>query len=151
MNDEKNEVVLSLRQVVAGYAVYWHKLAVDSTIFIVTGSIALAGFGLTKENATLGMLVTLSFLVALLSWSGAYLVYLIRAKTRDQQRILLKLDNINQLFEPGVYGEGESLYPIEWKNTASDKSSDPVFRFCLGLLTVLPLPLTLAIFATRFH
>ncbi|MDP2243549.1 hypothetical protein [Pseudomonas sp.] len=136
--ERRHQILLSVRQVVASYAVYWHKLAVDSTIFIVTGSIALAGFALSTTSPTRTMLISVCIILALLGWAGAYLTRLIQQKTEEHQAILIRLDNIHGLLEPGLYLPNESVYPQHWRDTGEKHIIDPIFRFCFLLLGVLP-------------
>jgi len=142
-----HETLLSVRQVVASYAIYWHKLAVDSTIFIVTGSIALAGFSLSRSGATKTMLVSICVILCIMCWSGAYLVHLIEKKTAEHQSVLVRLDRLHGLLEPGVFVPGESIYPDAWRSTGTEHAVDPIFRFCLGLLAVLPILLSVLVVA----
>ena len=137
--DRRHQTLLSVRQVVASYAVYWHKLAVDSTIFIVTGSIALAGFALSRTDPTGVMLISTCIILIILGWAGAYLTRLIQRKTEGHQAILIRLDKLHGLLEPDIYLPGESIYPKEWKDTGAKHVIDPIFRFCFVLLCVLPI------------
>jgi hypothetical protein len=146
--DRRWDTALSLRQVIATYAVYWHKLAVDSTIFIVTGCIAFTGFAISRESIGIRAIIALSFLIFLLGWFGAWLCHLIRRKTEEHQLILVKLDRINKLIEPGAFIKGDTLYPGNWAETASGKQRDPIFLFCFWLLACLPLLLTAVLVLT---
>ena len=142
VEDRRHQTLLNVRQVVATYAVYWHKLAVDSTIFIVTGSIALAGFALSRANPPLNMLISVCVILIFLGWTGAYLTRLIQEKTEEHQDILIRLDKLHGLLEPGIYLPGERIYPQGWMDTGEEHVIDPIFRFCFYMLIVLPIILS---------
>jgi hypothetical protein len=149
-SEEIHETLLSIREVVASYAIYWHKLAVDSTIFITTGSIALAGFSLSRPDASRPMLISSAIILFLLCWMGAYLVRLVESKTMQHQTILARLDKFQRLFERSAYIPDESVYPPEWSDTGARKS-DPIFKFCSIMLWVLPIVLASLIIVTGWH
>ena len=111
--DHALETRLSIRGVIAMYAVYWHKLAVDAAIFITTGCIALAGFSLTRTDASRKTILSLAIVIVLLGWTGAALCRLIARQTSAHQRILVKLDTADGLFDSGVLIENDSVYPSQ--------------------------------------
>jgi hypothetical protein len=131
---QKHETLLSVREVVASYAMHWHKLSIDSTIFIATGCLALSGFVLTRTDTSHKALIFLSALVVIFGWVGAYLSRLIEKNTKKHWEILLRLDHLNQLLEPDVFMSGKSIYPNEWKNTGDLQHRDPIFRFCFSFV-----------------
>ena len=146
--DKKFHTLQGVKLIVANYVVYWHKLAVDSMIFIMTGCTALTGFALSRTNEIHQSLIAISFLIIVFSMIGARLCVLIENKTEMHRDILAKLDNIDFLLEKDFYIEGDSIYPQEWKIVGKNRLKDPIFRFCFWLQLTLPFLLVLVIYFT---
>lgn len=138
LDDRKHDTIQGIRQIIATYTVYWHKLAVDSMIFIMTGCIALTGYSLSRTSESHGSIVSLSLLIVALSIIGASLCRLIEEKTESHRDILAKLDNIDSLLVKDAYIQGDSIYPQEWAVVGKGRYKDPIFRFCFWLQIFMP-------------
>lgn len=150
MDDRKHHTLQGVRQVIANYTIYWHKLAVDSMIFIVGGCLALTGFSLSRTNTAHGTIISISLLIFILGAIGAVLCRLIESKTELHRDILVRIDRIDLLLEKDAYVKGDSIYPEEWKGVGKGRYKDPIFRFCFWVQSCLPVLLMAVIVLTEW-
>src|SRR5215470_2216363 len=136
------EQLASVHQVLSSYLMHWHRLAVDSSLFIATGSLTVAGFTLSASNLDLRRGAVAVGLLVVIAIGGAFISRVVLSHNRTLRGMIQKIDEENGVFEPGFLKSGEALYPAEWKTQKVEHWNDPIIT--LTTFASLALPLTLA-------
>src|SRR5262249_874686 len=138
----------SIHAVLSSYLMHWHRLAVDASLFIATGSLTVAGFTLASANLDLRRGVVAIGLLLIIATGGAFILPVVLSHVRTLRGMIQKIDEENGVFEPGYLKSGEALYPIEWKTQRVETWDDPVAKLTAFAALVLPLALALTIAIT---
>ena len=133
------EQLSSIHQVLSAYLMHWHRLAVDSSLFIATGSLTVAGFTLSAANLDLRRGVVAVGLLVIIAIGGAFISRVVLSHVATLRGMIQKVDEENGVFEPGFLKSGEALYPLEWKTQKVERWSDPIATLTTFASLILPL------------
>jgi hypothetical protein len=133
----------AIHAVLSGYLMHWHRLAVDSSLFIATGSLTVAGFTLSASTLDLRRAVVAIGLLVIIAAGGAFISRVVLSHVRVLRGMIEKIDEENGVFEPGYLKSGLPLYPPQWKAQKVEDWNDPIAT--LTTFASLVLPLTLAV------
>jgi hypothetical protein len=131
---------------------HWHKLAVDTSLFVATGSLTVAGFTLSSSDLDLRRGVVAIGLLVIIACGGAVVSKIVYNHVRTLRSIIQKIDEENGVFEAGFLRSGESLYPPTWRTARQELWSDPISSLTTFASLILPLLLasTIAIYVFLF-
>jgi hypothetical protein len=127
---------------------HWHRLFVDASLFIATGSLGvLALFASIQEPTVVqtGTVSSILLIMAGLGWAANRYIYRQICVIRG---IIQRIDQRNGAFEGDFDGPGTaSLYPASWQVTSSEDWHDPILRAAQFWMAALPVFLALGALA----
>lgn len=140
-----NQILTGTKSTLSQYLIHWHRLSVDASLFIGTASVTVAGFAITRDVVTTKVAILCSLILVLLSLTGYFLREIINKQVLLLRGLIQKIDVEQGLFAEGMLSSGESLYPQEWIVQDTKNWNDPIFKFTLFTVVILPLVLILVI------
>jgi hypothetical protein len=142
---EPNPALPALQAILSNYLMHWHKLAVDASLFIATGSLTIAGFTLTASELDGRRAAVAIGLLLLVAVGGAIITRIVHRHVRTLRGMIQKIDEENGVFELGFLRSGEALYPAEWRIKHENDWLDPITALTRFASIFLPVLLALAI------
>lgn len=143
---QDHQTLLSIREVVAAYSTYWHKLIVEITVFILTACIVLAGYAISRDTSSASTSFGICILVIILGRLGVKICDIILEQVCIHRDILVKLDKKHSLFTDDIYIKGKSIYPIEWKESG-ESGREPIATLCMDAQCIVTLILVIIVLA----
>lgn len=140
------DVELNIRTVVSQYGVYWHKLLVEITVWVLAVCLGLASFSISQKNLSTIAWVAICIFILAVAMVGLALHGRIVQQTGEQRGILARLDTKHGLFVVGRYIPKQTIYPCHWKNEdAINLEIDPIENFTFHVMWVLPTLLAIGV------
>jgi len=140
---DKDRILLDSRSILASYLVHWHRVSVDASLFIGTGSVTTVGFAVTREKLSLVTAICFCLVLIFLSVFGYFLRKLVNNQIIVIRGLIQNIDDDLGVFDQGFLKNGTSLYPSSWKATTSKHWNDPIFKFTLFSVVILPITLSM--------
>lgn len=140
-----NPALPGIHAVLANYLMHWHKLAVDASLFVATGSLTVTGFTLSAETLDLRRGLVAIGLLAIIAGGGALVSGIVHTHVRTLRAMIQKIDEENGVFDQGFLKSGESLYPSDWRTASTNVWNDPISSLTSFAAVILPLLLGVVI------
>ena len=143
----KNAVLSTTQAILAQYLMHWHRLSVDASLFLGTGAVTITGIAISRDNVSMKIAVPCVLVLVTLSFVGFFLRRIINTQIMLLRSVIQKIDEENGVFGDGFLSNGESLYPASWRQADASKWNDPIFKFTMFTIVVLPLFMTIVVIA----
>jgi|GEM_PF-6196316 len=142
------ETRLAVFAVQAGYLMHWHRLFVDASLFIATGSLGVLALYASIDSPTPIQTFTVAAILVIVAAFGWIANRYIYGQICVIRGIIQRIDESNGAFDEDFDGPGTpSLYPPTWKVVASEEWHDPILRTAQFWIAAVPLVLACAVLA----
>lgn len=136
---DKKAILATSQGILAQYLMHWHRLSVDASLFLGTGAVTITGVAISRETVSMKIAITCASILVTLAIIGFFLRRIINKQVLLLRSVIQKIDEENGVFKDGFLSNGESLYPSGWKQSDASQWSDPIFKFTLFSIVILPL------------
>lgn len=123
---KSNPALGGIHQVLAGYLMHWHRLAVDASLFTATGSLTITGFMLSADDLQWRKGVAAIVLLLLFAIGGGLISSEVHSHVCKLRGMIQKIDQEHGVFNDDFMSTGGPLYPKEWLVERPSAWTDPI-------------------------